>query len=131
MTQADISLGEFVKQLTVRIHDKRVAMPFKDETRWHLLFYGFKREQRPGRPTFFDHLRFDWDGPYPRSEELSNYIHALHFTGCVAASNPSYDEISLNESLGKLWSSERLEGELSGFMDHAVTVVQERFAAPS
>lgn len=131
MTRADISLGEFVKQLTVRIHEKRVRMPFKDEARWHELFYSFKRDSHPGRPAFLDSLSFDWDGPYPRSEELSNYIHALHFTGCVAASNPSYDEISLNESLGKLWASERLEGDLSKFMEYATGLVEKQFAVPS
>jgi len=40
MTSNDISLGEFVKQLTVRIRDSKVPMPFKDEEPWHLLFYG-------------------------------------------------------------------------------------------
>ena len=129
MTQADISLGEFVKQLTVRIHDKRLPMPFKDEVPWHLLFYSFKREQHPGRPAFLDRLRFDWDGPYPRAQELSDYIHALHFTGCVAASNPSYDQLSLNESLGNLWSAEKLEGDLSAFMDYAMGQVEKKFAS--
>jgi hypothetical protein len=129
MTNQDISLGEFVKQLTVRIHDLKVPMPFKDEEPWHLLFYQLKRENVPGKPTFFEHLRFDWDGSYPRCRELSEYIHALHFTGCVGASNPSYDEISLNPKLGELWASENLEGDLSVFMDHAMEEVQAKFAA--
>jgi hypothetical protein len=128
MTRENISLGEFVKQLTVRIHERDWPMPFKEEGQWHLLFYQFKREGQRGRPAFFDQLRFDWDGPYPRSQELSDYIHALHFTGCVAASNPSYDRLSLNDRLGALWSSEKLEGDLSEFMDYAMGLVEKQFA---
>ncbi len=37
MTREDISLGEFVKQLTVRIHKRDWPMPFKDEGQWHML----------------------------------------------------------------------------------------------
>jgi len=128
MTSNDISLGEFVKQLTVRIHNSKVSMPFKEEQPWHLLFYKLKREKMRGKPEFFGHLRFDWDGRYPRSRELSEYIHALHFTGCVGASNPSYDEISLNPKLGELWSSQKPEGDLSIFMDYAMKEVEKGFA---
>jgi hypothetical protein len=128
MTREDISLGEFVKQLTVRIHKRDWPMPFKDEGQWHMLFYQFKRGTQLGKPTFFDQLRFDWDGPYPRSQELSDYIHALHFTGCVAASNPSYDRLTLNDSLAVLWSSEKLEGDLSEFMEYAMGLVEKQFA---
>ncbi len=128
MTSNDISLGEFVKQLTVRIHDSKVPMPFKDEEPWHLLFYRFRQENAPGKPAFLERLRFDWDGRYPRSQELSDYIHALHFTGCVGASNPSYEEISLNPKLGELWSSQKPEGDLSKFMDYAMKTVETEFA---
>jgi len=129
MTNKEISLGEFVKQLTVRIHDKNLPMPFKDEEPWHLLFYKLKQDQVSGKPAFFQHLRFDWDGRYPRSQELSEYIHALHFTGCVGASNPSYDEIVLNPKLGELWSSQKPEGDLSRFMDYAMKKVETEFAS--
>ena len=128
MTNEDISLGEFVKQLTVRIHDARLPMPFKDEEPWHTLFYRLKQEDVPGKPAFFAGLRFDWDALYPRSQELSEYIHAHHFTGCVAASNPSYDEMSLNPKLGQIWSSQKPEGDLSKFLDYAMERVKTQFA---
>jgi len=128
MTSTDISLGEFVKQLTVRIHDLKLPMPFKDEEPWHLLFYRLKQEEVPGKPAFLGTLRFDWDARYPRSQELSEYIHALHFTGCVAASNPSYDEMSLNPKLEEIWSSQKPEGELSNFLEYAMKQVQVQFA---
>jgi len=91
-------------------------------------FLRLREENAPGKPAFLGHLRFDWDGRYPRSQESSDYIHALHFTGCVGASNPSYDEISLNPKLGELWSSQKLEGDLSKFMDYAMKQVEAEFA---
>ncbi len=129
MTRADISLGEFVKQLTVRIKKANLPMPFKDEAPWHLLFYKLKQEKLAGTPVFLETMRFDWDGSYPRSQELSNYIHALHFTGCVAASNPSYDQMSLNPDLETIWASQQLESELLQFVDQVMDRVKSDFAA--
>lgn len=127
MTSQDISLGEFVKQLTVRIYDAKLPMPFKDEEPWHTLFYKLKQEEAAGKPSFFADLGFDWDARYPRSPELSEYIHALHFTGCVAASNPSYDEMSLNPKLEQIWSSQKPEADLANFLDHAMEQVRTQF----
>ncbi len=104
-------------------------MPFKDEAPWHLLFYKLKQEKLAGTPVFLETMRFDWDGSYPRSQELSNYIHALHFTGCVAASNPSYDQMSLNPDLETIWASQQLESELLQFVDQVMDRVKSDFAA--
>lgn len=128
MNEQTISLAEFVKQLTARIQQNHeLHMPFKDEKPWHMLFYRLKKASSQGKPSFFNELQFDWDGPYPTCQELTDYIHALHFTGCVSAGNPSYDEIALNEGLAKKWNSSQLEGNLPKFLDHAMKEVRVHF----
>lgn len=128
MTAQSMSLGEFVKQLAVRMHNSKVPMPLKDERPWHKLLYGLKTSDIQPRPAFLSDLQFDWDGPYPRSRDLSDYIHGLHFTGCVSAANPSYDEISLDEKVEKLWSAEALDNEMSNFMNKVMDIVPKEFS---
>ncbi len=127
MTAQSMSLGEFVKQLTVRMHNSNVPMPFKDERPWHTLLYRLKRSNIEPKPIFLSNLQFDWDGPYPRSRDLSDYIHGLHFTGCVSATNPSYEEIELDEQLEKIWSSEKLDNDMMLFMDKVIDIVKKEF----
>lgn len=128
MTTKDMSLGEFVKQLTVRMNDSKIEMPFKDEKPWHTLLYELKVSGIKPKPEFLANLQFDWDGPYPRSRDLSDYLHGLHFTGCVSAANPSYDVITLDEGLAKIWSSEKLDEELDTFMNQVLHIAKKEFA---
>lgn len=128
----ELSLGDFVKQLAVRMADRGLVMVFKDEMPWHLLFYRLKKEgTAEGRPRFFDSLRFDWDGPYPKSQELSDFIQALHWTGSVGAVNPSYERITLQDDVTKLWSEfgRSLETPTVEFLEHAVEMATEEFPA--
>lgn len=128
MTPQTISLGEFIKQLTLAFAEHDLPMPFKYERPWHELFYRLKTvEQVQGKPSFLSQLRFDWVGPYPRSQELSDYIHGLHWTGCVSAANPSYEEIKLNPELKRLWSAPLEEG-LTIFINHSLELAREEFA---
>jgi hypothetical protein len=128
MDEKTISLGEFLKRLTARIQQNdKLHMPFKDEKPWHMLFYALKKDSSPGKPAFFNDLQFDWDGPYPVCQELTDYIHALHFTGCMSAGNPSYDEIDLNGGLAKKWGATRIEGQLPDFFEHAMRAVEGQF----
>lgn len=129
MNEQQISLGEFVKQLTCKVSGKDSPMPLKDERPWHTLFYRLKKDTTPGKPAFFESLQFDWVGPYPICSDLSDYIHALHFTGCMSAGNPTYDEMTLNKELADKWSGETLTGELPKFMDHTIQLAQEEFKA--
>ena len=127
MNEQTISLGEFLKRLTAQIQENDLRMPLKDEKPWHMLFYRLKKDATRGKPAFFADLQFDWDGPYPVCQELSDYIHALHFTGCMSAGNPSYDEIELNRDLAKKWGSAKVDGELPKFLDHAMQAAKEHF----
>lgn len=128
MNEQTISLGEFVKQLTARIQENNdLRMPLRDDKPWHMLFYRLKKDSTSGKPAFFDDLQFDWDGPYPVCQELSEYVHTLHFTGCMSAGNPSYDQITLNSGLAKKWNSVQLEGELPKFLERAMQEVRTYF----
>jgi hypothetical protein len=128
MTTETMSLGEFVKQLAVRMHNSGLPMPLKDERPWHTLLYQLKASKVEPKPTFLGDLQFDWDGPYPRSRDLADYIHGLHLTGCVSAANPSYDEITLDEKLEKVWSSDRLDPAMRQFMDGVMDIAKKEFA---
>ncbi len=111
MTTEDISLGDFVQQLLLALGDQE--LPFKDDRPWHELFYDLKSAPaRPGKPRFLEHLFFDWNGPYPRCQELSEYLHGLHWTNCMSAANPTYERFRLNPQVGEMWRVDQIENEL-------------------
>ena len=98
------TLGDFVKELAVLMRDANIQLPLKDERPWHFLFFQLKRERDvDGRPDFFDSLVFDWDGPAPKCQELSEFIHALHWNATVTANNPTYEAIRLSDEIADLW----------------------------
>lgn len=100
------TLGQFVKELTALLADQNIGMPFKNERSWHLLFYELKKDRgAPGRPAFLDEMQFDWDGPFPKSQELSDFLHSLHWNASVSAVNPHYDFITLPEEMKDIWMS--------------------------
>jgi len=134
MNGLSLSLGDFVKQLALLMNEDKLDMPFKEETPWHLLFYRLKKNTKAkGRPEFFDTLRFDWDAPYPKCQELSDFIQALHWTGTVIAVNPTYEKIILQEKVGELWSNMRqgIDSETVGFLEHALSLAREEFPGKS
>lgn len=99
-----LTLGQFVKELTALFEINNIAIPFKNERPWHFLFYELKKDRNAvGRPAFLDELEFDWDGPFPKSQELSSFLHSLHWNASVSASNPHYETISLSEPVRTLW----------------------------
>ena len=98
------NLGDFVKEMAALMKDANLRLPLKDERPWHLLFFDLKRDrQAADRPTFLDRLVFDWDGPSPRCQELSEFIHALHWNATVTASNPSYETLTLSDDVASRW----------------------------
>ncbi len=98
------TLGDFVKELAVLMRDVNLQLPLKDERPWHILFFQLKQERDvEGRPAFFDSLVFDWDGPAPKCQELSEFIHALHWNATVTANNPTYEAIRLSDEIADRW----------------------------
>jgi hypothetical protein len=115
---ATLTLGQFVKELTALLEERKIAIPFKNERSWHFLFYELKKDRSAvGRPSFLDELQFDWDGPYPKSQELSDFLHSLHWNASVSASNPHYETITLSDEVRDLWLKryEREDANTKGY----------------
>ena len=126
----ELSLGDAVRQFALRMKENKMAMPYKNEAPWHFFFYRLKKEMTgKERPAFLDNLRFDADGHYPRSRELSEFLHALHTTCAVRIANPSYDEITLQPQVTAGWERARksLDCESMRFLDRGFSIAKEEF----
>jgi len=118
MKAEDMTLGDFVQQLLLQLSSEELH--FRNERPCHELFYRLKTEpDREGKPHFLKDLFFDWNGPYPRSQELSEYLHGLHWTGCLSAPNPTYDRFTLSSEVGNIWRQGEVEPSLLKFMAEA------------
>jgi hypothetical protein len=127
-----LSLGEFVKQLTALFENSNMPIPFKNEKSWHYLFYELKKDRNAiGRPAFFNELEFDWDGPFPKSQELSDFLHSLHWNASVSASNPHYETINLSKEVKNLWFKryEELDGNTKQFFALVLERAEKEFGA--
>jgi hypothetical protein len=107
MTQ-QLSFSEFMKHLVALFSEKGIPLPLKDERPGHGLFYDLKRNN-PAAVTlpFLLDLRFDWDGQYPKCQEVSEFLHALHWNAGVSAINPRYTNMTLPEEIARLWNERR------------------------
>jgi hypothetical protein len=127
MNAIDVTLGDFVQQLLVQLEGRELF--FKHERPWHEFFYRLKTSpEHPGKPRFLNDLFFDWNGEYPKCQELSEYLHALHWTGCMTAANPGYDKFKLNEDVGRLWVRP-IEGDLQRFIGETAQAARTELAA--
>jgi hypothetical protein len=124
-----MALGDFVEELTALLQKQSISMPFANESHWHELFYDLKRTDSDGKPEFLRALRFDWDGPHPKCQELSEFLHALHWNACVDARNPHFDTIRLPEEIAEEWSArvERLEDPTRQFLHLAADRAKKFF----
>ena len=126
MNPQNMTLGDFVQQLLLQLGDRELH--FKHERPWHEVFYQLKSSpENPGKPDFLRDLFFDWNGEYPKCQELSEYLHALHWTGCMAAANPGYDRFKLNTEVGNLWKTE-VDEHLEEFLEEAAEVARHELA---
>jgi hypothetical protein len=131
MTQ-QLTLGGFIKQLAVRMQDEGIEMSFKDDKPWHMLFYKLRGEFKSWGNTFLQSMQFDWDGPYPKSQDVSDFLQGLHWTGSVSALNPTYERIIVPDEVQKVWKA---EGENLGDGDKALLsrgleIAQLEFRSP-
>jgi hypothetical protein len=126
----EMSLSEFVKQLAALLQKRNVRLPFKNQRPWHMLFYELKkRPVAPGRPNFLDELRFDWDAPYPKCQQLSEFLNALHFTASVSARNPHFDVISVAPDVADRWANnaDQDDPDLKQFINGASALAEKEF----
>jgi len=107
-------------------------MPFRNEEKWHTFFYGLKsNHDSKGRPTFLDGLFFDWDGPSPKCQDLSEYLQALHLNGFVSVANPRYDRLKVDDDVRN--NADRFglsvgDAALAEFLDGSVESARCAFA---
>lgn len=127
----DISLGQFVKQVAGLLQEQKTPLPLKNQKIWHIFFYDLKKSGDAGRPTFFNDLVFDWDAPYPKCQELSEFLQALHSTASVSAQNPRYEIMTVDDNIARQWSEAAKDDapDLLGFVENAARIARERFTA--
>jgi hypothetical protein len=106
-----------MKQLAVRMREADMVMTLKDEKPWHMLFYRLREEYKSEDATFLQSMQFDWDGPYPKSQDVSDFLQGLHWTGSVSALNPTYERIIIPDEVQRVWKA---EGEHLGEDDKAL-----------
>jgi hypothetical protein len=131
---SSLSLGQFVKELTALLEDSKIAIPFKNERSWHFLFYELKKEENvAGKPAFLNGLQFDWDGAYPKSQRLSDFLHSLHWNASVSASNPHYETINLSDGVKALWLKkyEQENAETKQYLSSVVDRARKEFGQES
>lgn len=104
----EMSFSDFMKHLITLLHEKEVTMPLKEERPWHELFYQLHKSDLAS-PTFafLRKLRFDWDGTYPKCQQLSEFLHALHWNAGVSAQNPRFMTMTLPTDVATLWKQGR------------------------
>lgn len=125
-----MSLGKMVTVLVAALHKQDVRLPFKDQEPWHLLFYSLKtRPAAPGKPPFLDELVFDWDGPYPKCEDLADFLNGLHVTANVSALNPHFDAITVDDADADRWWQDfnGLDSNSQSFVTQAVDLARREF----
>jgi hypothetical protein len=125
----EITLGDFIRLLAMTIPDHGRVMPFQDEAPWHTVFYRLKKETEDPKPQFLANLSFDWDGPFPKSQDISDFLQALHWTGSVAALNPGYEQIIVPQGTQERWRIELkdLSPETKKILDRSIKLAAEEF----
>jgi len=127
----EMSLGTLVTLLVADLHRKKMPLPFRNQEPWHQLCYALKMNTEiPGKPKFLDELVFDWDGPYPKCEELSEFLNGLHITANVSGLNPGFNFIRVKDDDAARWSSEleSLDPAAKSFVSHAAQIAVQEFS---
>jgi hypothetical protein len=130
MNTHTIDLGDFLRILAARLTEDGVDMPLKNERLWQRLFFTLKKERRENF-NFLKDLRFDCDGPFPRSKELAEYIQALHWTGNTSATNPSWERMTLDKQIAHEWMKEfeSMDPPIRELAEHAFQEAKKTFTA--
>lgn len=132
MTETELSFGDFMKHLVAFFHEKGISMPLKEERPWHDLFFELsQKEPQDGVPGFLSQLIFNWDGPYPKCEEVSEFLHSLHWNAGISVGNPSYSQMTLPEEIANLWAERRnnLDNSANAALETALNIAETKFAA--
>ncbi len=116
--------------LVANLNKDEVPLPFRNQEPWHLLFYALKMEpDTPEKPNFLSELVFDWDGPSPKCEEISEFLNGLHITANVSGLNPRFDLITVDDDDAASWLQdlEQLDQVSKSFVLHATEIARNEF----
>lgn len=129
MEQFQTVLGDFVEVLAALLQEQKTDIPFQDERSWHELFYDLSTNTQSTKPGFMERLRFDWDGPYPKCQDLSEFLHALRRNARADARNFRFDAITIPDEIARQWQSRmgQLDETTRRFLDVAVQRAKEYF----
>ena len=128
--KSEISLGRTIMLVIAKLGKEKVPLPFRNQEPWHLLFYTLKMESdASGRPNFLSELVFDWDGPSPKCEEVSEFLNGLHITANVSGLNPRFDLISVDDDDAIRWLQdfEQLDRDSKSFVLRAAEIARNEF----
>lgn len=129
VAQLELSLGDFVKYLLVLLQRNGIPFKLEDERVWHELLYALKMvpQMHSGRPQSLADLKFDWDGPYPKSQELSRSFTVLR-TNSLTCSSPAFTDYKILEGIKRRWAEEyeKLPANIKEFLNIALVIATER-----
>lgn len=98
------TFGDFLQILTAKLAQENLPLPLRNERPWHELFYTLKKSPPAPPPPFLARLRFDWNGPYPKCRQLSEFLRAMHCNVSVSANNPTFATFTLQPAVIDLWT---------------------------
>ena len=127
----EMTLGDFVNYLVLLLQKYEIALPFNNQALFHKLLYRLKKENDiAGKPNFLKKLWFDWNGSYPKSPELSEYLHALCWIGIVVKANcPGCDTYWLSKNIEELWQKqfEKIDEVIKQYLNLVIGIAKEEF----
>lgn len=126
-----MSLGDFVKFLIVVLQKRRVFLPLKECEPWHRLVYRITMfGETVGRPALLNDLRFDWDGSYPKTPGLTEFLCGLRVSGAVLCDSPCYENHRVSEDTLALWGTQfkKLDAATVVFLERAADIAAREFA---
>jgi hypothetical protein len=120
-----ISLGQFVENVISVLSQRKIKIPTEDRS-WHELFYDLHKEDRKGKPLCIEKMRFDWNGPYPESPELSEALsaHAMAFGVNICSMSMIVDE---SYAKTRIAMQKGFPKRLGSYLNYAALGFERRF----
>ena len=125
------SLTTFLWYLVARLQKDGVDVPYANDRAWQVLFLKLKSSPETMPPPFLNSLRFNSDGPYLRSHQLTEAIQGLQLGASVAALNPTFDYILFppRSNFGRKWLDElsNRDPQYQAFVNSTVATAKDIF----
>jgi len=80
------------KHILCKLHGEGINLDLDNRERWQLVMFDLDKKY----PDSIN-MHFDWDGPYPTSPQVDNFLHSVKWTKCAT-------ESALIDSIYELWN---------------------------